>query len=61
MAVAMELLRLTSSSSKSMWAVPLVTLPMREIAPDLNSSRSTSVVLPAPLCDTRAMLRICPV
>ena len=60
-AVAMELLRATSSSSKSMCAVPLRTLPMRVIAPVLKRRRSTSVVLPAPLCETRAMLRICPV
>jgi hypothetical protein len=57
-AVAMELLRWTSSSSKSIAAVPLCTSPIRVVTPVLNNSRSTRVVLPAPLWEIKAMLRI---
>jgi phosphoglycerate dehydrogenase-like enzyme len=47
--------------SKSMAAVPLSTWPIRVVTPASNNSRSTKVVLPAPLWETSAMLRICPV
>ncbi len=49
---------LTSSGSKSDTVVPSSILPCRGIAPDCVKRASARVVLPAPLCPTRATLRI---
>ena len=39
------------------WRIPSSTRPRREIAPASKSSRSASVVLPAPACPARTTLR----
>src|SRR5438067_10021349 len=55
---ATEIVRLTSSGSKSVVVVPSSTRPTRLMAPAQCSSASVSVVFPAPPWPTRATLRI---
>src|SRR6266545_1741910 len=47
-----------SSGSKSQTVLPFSTLPAEAIAPALASSASASVVLPAPVWPTSAMVRM---
>src|SRR5437660_7187691 len=53
-----EILRLTSSASKSVVVVPSSTRPWRGMAPAQKRRASASVVFPAPPWPTRATLRI---
>ena len=53
----MDMWDLISSGSKSLTVVPSSTLPGREMVPVAKRSDSASVVLPEPLCPTRATLR----
>src|SRR5256886_8631324 len=53
-----EILRLTSSASKSVVVVPSSTRPWRGMAPAQKRSASARVVFPAPPWPTRATLRI---
>src|SRR5690606_18023106 len=53
-----EMPRATSSGSWSHTVVPSATEPARGIAPARWRNASASVVLPAPLCPTRATLRV---
>ena len=53
-----EMPRLCSSGSKSHAVVPSSTRPMRAIAPARWSNASARLVFPAPLCPTRATLRM---
>ena len=50
--------RLISSGSKSQTVEPSSTLPARGMAPVAKRRASANVVFPAPLCPTRATLRI---
>ncbi len=50
--------RLISSGSKSHTVDPSSTLPCLVTAPVAKRSASASVVLPEPLCPTRATLRM---
>src|SRR2546423_11679789 len=53
-----EILRLTSSASKSVVVVPSSTRPWRGMAPAQKRRASARVVFPAPPWPTRAALRI---
>src|SRR5687767_13992790 len=58
MASDTEILRLTSSGSKSVVVLPSSTRPRRLIAPVHSSNDSVSVVFPEPPWPTSATLRI---
>ena len=53
-----DICRLISSGSKSQTVDPSSTFPALVMAPVANRRASASVVLPAPLCPTRATLRM---
>src|SRR5437899_2742575 len=59
--VLIEILRLTSSGSKSVVVLPSSTRPSRVTAPAVNSRASTREVLPTPPWPTTPTLRIFPI
>ena len=59
--VLIEILRLTSSGSKSVVVLPSSTLPSRVTAPAVKSRASTREVLPTPPWPTTPTLRIFPI